>query len=109
LPENRFAPVEPLVEQPLPKVKPQADFGSKAFSAYSRCVVGMTKRSSSLAIAITWYIASTCSTERPTCFSTSVSIRPSTVRARMCMRIAIIRCSASTTGASKPAVSRLAR
>src|SRR5262249_25622834 len=33
-------------EQPLPKLKPQELLRSKAFSAYSRCVVGMTKRSS---------------------------------------------------------------
>ena len=33
-------------EQPLPKVKPQDPLRSKAFSAYSRWVVGMTKRSS---------------------------------------------------------------
>ena len=44
--ENRFAPVEPWVEHPLPKVKPQADFRSKVFSAYSRWVLGITKRSS---------------------------------------------------------------
>lgn len=33
-------------EQPSPKVKPQEPFRSKAFSAYSRWAVGMTKRSS---------------------------------------------------------------
>ena len=33
-------------EQPLPKLKPQPPRTLKVFSAYSRCVVGITKRSS---------------------------------------------------------------
>ena len=33
-------------EQPLPKLKPHDPLSPNAFSAYSRCVVGMTKRSS---------------------------------------------------------------
>jgi hypothetical protein len=42
---NRLVSVTPS-EQPLPKLKPQPPRTLKAFSAYSRCVVGMTKRSS---------------------------------------------------------------
>src|SRR5262249_50818441 len=42
---NRPNSLVPL-EQPLPKLKPHEFFRSNAFSAYSRWVVGMTKRSS---------------------------------------------------------------
>jgi hypothetical protein len=42
---NRLVSVTPSL-QPLPKEKPQPPRTLKAFSAYSRCVVGMTKRSS---------------------------------------------------------------
>ena len=42
---NRLVSVTPSL-QPLPKLKPQPPRTLNAFSAYSRCVVGMTKRSS---------------------------------------------------------------
>ncbi len=42
---KRLVSVTPSL-QPLPKLKPQPPRTLKAFSAYSRCVVGMTKRSS---------------------------------------------------------------
>ena len=45
LPPKMLTSLEPS-EQPLPNEKPQPPRTSKAFSAYSRCVVGMTKRSS---------------------------------------------------------------
>ena len=45
LPPKRLVSVAPS-EQPLPNEKPQPPRRSYAFSAYSRCVVGMTKRSS---------------------------------------------------------------
>jgi len=44
LPKRLVSPMPSL--QPLPKLKPQPPRTLKAFSAYSRCVVGMTKRSS---------------------------------------------------------------
>ncbi len=42
---NRLVSLVPS-EQPLPKLKPQPPRTLKVFSAYSRCVVGITKRSS---------------------------------------------------------------
>jgi hypothetical protein len=42
---NRLVSLAPS-EQPLPKEKPQPPRTSKAFSAYSRCAEGITKRSS---------------------------------------------------------------
>ena len=42
---KRLVSVTPSLH-PLPKLKPQPPRTLKAFSAYSRCVVGMTKRSS---------------------------------------------------------------
>src|SRR5690606_13043212 len=42
---KRLVSVTPSL-QPLPKLKPQPPRTLKAFSAYSRCVVGITKRSS---------------------------------------------------------------
>ena len=44
-PPNRLVSLVPS-EQPLPKLKPQPPRTLKAFSAYSRWVVGITKRSS---------------------------------------------------------------
>ena len=44
LPNRLVSPVPS--EQPLPKLKPQPPRTLKVFSAYSRCVLGMTKRSS---------------------------------------------------------------
>jgi hypothetical protein len=44
-PPNRLVSLAPS-EQPLPKEKPQPPRTSKVFSAYSRWLVGMTKRSS---------------------------------------------------------------
>jgi len=45
LPPNRLVSVAPS-EQPLPNEKPQPPRRSNAFSAYSRWLLGMTKRSS---------------------------------------------------------------
>src|SRR3546814_7445538 len=43
-------PADEPPEQPLPNENPHPPFRTKAFSAYLRCVVGITHRSSSLAI-----------------------------------------------------------
>ena len=45
VPPNRLVSLAPS-EQPLPNEKPQPPRTSKVFSAYSRCVLGITKRSS---------------------------------------------------------------
>src|SRR5680860_166277 len=44
VPPNRLTLLAPS-EQPLPNEKPQPPRRSKVFSAYSRCVLGITKRS----------------------------------------------------------------
>ena len=54
-------------EQPLPKVKPQPPRTLNVFSAYSRWVDGMTKRSSKLAMAITPHFFNLIDRDDPEC------------------------------------------